>query len=167
MDDYSKSALCGLGREQQERMRVLLECEKAPRDEAPYDFRKGRVRFEYKYSGLHKRNQHAKKKPLSAPIKTWVFQDLMGDGRKKTFDYLILEGNDTDEACSYYFLIRFEEVSETGKSAFTVTVPSSGGGRKRGFRGLSKRGVSKFVWDCGFRGKAVAIAKLSRSVFRN
>ena len=94
MDDYSKSALGGRGREQQERMRVFLDCEKGPRDEAPYDFTKGRVKFEYKYSGLHKRNQHLKQKPHCAPIKTWSFQDLMGDGRRKTFDYLILEGND-------------------------------------------------------------------------
>jgi hypothetical protein len=128
-------------------MRVFLECEKAPRDEAPYDFSKGRVRFEYKYSGLHKRNQHVKKKPLSAPIKTWVFQDLMGDGGDKTFDFLILEGDDKEEARSYYFLIGFEEVSARGKTTYYVTVPASGGGRKRGFRGLSKRGESKFVWD--------------------
>jgi hypothetical protein len=147
MDKYSKTALRGLGRERQERIRVFLECEKAPRDEAPYDFSKGSVRFEYKYSGMHKRNQNLKKKPLSAPIKTWVFQDLMGDGKKKSFDYLILEGNDGDEDLSCYFLIGFAEVSERGKTTYYVTMPASGGGRKRGFRGLSKRGVSKFVWD--------------------
>lgn len=147
MDDYSKSALGGRGREQQERMRVFLECEKGPRDEAPYDFTKGRVKFEYKYSGLHKRNKNLKKKPHCAPIKTWSFQELMGDGRRKRFDYLILEGNDQDEARSYYFLIGFEELAERGASTLTVTVPALGGGRKRGLRGLSKRGVSKFVWD--------------------
>jgi hypothetical protein len=71
----------------------------------------------------------------------------MGDGRRKTFDYLILEGNDREEARSYYFLIGFEKLAERGKSTFTVTVPALGGGRKRGLRGLSKSGESKFVWN--------------------
>ena len=48
---------------------------------------------------------------------------------------------------SYYFLIGFEELAERGASTLTVTVPALGGGRKRGLRGLSKSGESKFVWN--------------------
>jgi hypothetical protein len=48
----------------------------------------------------------------------------MGEGRRKTFDYLILEGNDRNEDRSYYFLIGFEELAERGASTLTVTVPA-------------------------------------------
>lgn len=164
MDDCSKSALHGRGLARQEEMRKFLGCDEPPKDEKAYDFSKGKVRFEYKSSELHLRNERSAERPKRRPTKGWSFSNLRGQGGKKTFDYLILEGsaegsdglivksNDRDQAHSYYFLISFNELSETPfgeKNTFTVTLPMSGGqtGRRRG---LNKQGVSKFVWDHQF-----------------
>lgn len=140
MTDYSHAALGGTGREPEEKMRVFLDCEKA--HATGYDFSKGSVKFEYKHSILHERNMHSKER-RSAPTRGWQFLSLRGQGGKKDYHHLILEGEPEGEGDSYLFLISFEELSTSfpTQNDIWVTLPMGGG------RGRRLRGKSNFVWQ--------------------
>jgi hypothetical protein len=97
-------ALDGKGLGPQERMRVYLGCEKPPPPVDAYDFRKGRVTFEYKHSTLMSRNKRSRQR-RSGPTKGWQFNNLRGANRRKHYDYLILEGDCETDGGSKLFRI--------------------------------------------------------------
>lgn len=143
MTDYSKQPLGARGargRELQEKMRVLLGCEKA--DAHGHDFKKGSVKFEYKHSRLMTRNKSAPKQRRLHPTRSWHFENLRGQGGNKDYDHLILEG-EAEGKPPYLFLIGSKELHKSFRklSDFSVTLPL-GGGKSRP---LGKN--SKFVWD--------------------
>lgn len=87
-----RKAPTALGMPEQEEMRDFLGCDRAPKD-AGYDFCKGAVKFEYKYSRLYETHpQLVRKHKNYSPQYSWTWDNLQGHTGGKTYDYLILEG---------------------------------------------------------------------------
>jgi len=168
MHDYSKGPLRGKGLAKQEEMRKYLGAQMPPKGETAYDFVKGKIKFEYKFSKLLPTNENSSTRHIRAPTMRWSFANLRGHGGKKVFDHLILEGSenlilkdtDSEDTPSCYFYISSEELSASpfgDKNTFTVTLP-----RLRG-KSSRLRGVSRYVWDHELT-KEVLKAKVDRLV---
>lgn len=73
-------------------MRDFLGCDPAPTG-AGYDFYKGAVKFEYKYSRLYQTHpQLVRKHKNYSHQYSWTWVNLQGHTGGKTYDCLILEG---------------------------------------------------------------------------
>lgn len=139
MADYSTRALRGKGIAEQEKMRMFLGCEQAPPGTDTYDFRKGEVRFEYKHSALFERNRGR-----SRPTKTWVFHELRGTGRRKEYDYLLLEGDYDLTGRSEVFRIPSNELNRSFPECSCLYVTLTAQGRPPR---LQRGSHSEFVWN--------------------
>ena len=132
--------LGGSGLKTQETMRLFLGCDEA--DGPGHDFKKGNVKFEYKYTNkLYARNKHSTAQQRLNPTRNWEFRNLRGHGGKKDYDHLILEG--VAEGNSYLFLIGFKELTDLFPTLNTISVTFPLGGGKHRPLGTN----SKFVWD--------------------
>jgi hypothetical protein len=121
-------------------MRLFLGCEVA--DDPGYDFKKGSVKFEYKYTNkLYARNKQSGSQRRLNPTRSWEFRSLKGRGGKKEYDYLILEG--IAEGNSYLFFISYKELTQLFPTLNDIFVTFPLGRGKH--RPLGKN--SKFVWD--------------------
>jgi len=64
-----------------------------PSNSNEYDFAKGEIRFEYKWSKLYLLHPKKVRDGREGVRHDWVWADIWGDSNSKSFDFLVLEGS--------------------------------------------------------------------------